>query len=154
MNRRVIVPTVFLLTVWAGGLSARADGVENGSKEIPDRLGMIGYSAGGVVTSETLFGPMETRPNFAAIIYGAGEFKEMPQPAPPLFLAVTADDAMAVARSIELFTLYRKQKGQAELHVFQMGAHGFVNKGGGADHYLDRLEEWLATNKLLTKPAN
>jgi hypothetical protein len=35
-----------------------------------------------------------------------------------------------------------------------MGAHGFVNKGGGADHYLDRLEEWLATNKLLTKPAN
>ena len=64
------------------------------------------------------------------------------------------DDAMAVARSIKLFTLYRKQKGQTELHVFQMGAHGFVNKGGGADHYLDRLEEWLTTNTLLTKPAN
>ena len=106
------------------------------------------------MTSDTLFGPIETRPNFAAIIYGVGEIKEMPQPAPPLFLAVAADDAMAVARSIELFTLYQKQKGQTELHVFQMGAHGFVNKGGGADHYLDRLEEWLATNKLLTKPAN
>jgi acetyl esterase/lipase len=118
-----------------------------------DRIGMIGYSAGGVVTSETLFGPVETRPNFAAIIYGVGEIKEMPQPAPPLFLAVAADDALAVGRSIELFTFYRKEKGQAELHVFQMGAHGFVNKGGGADHYLDRLEEWLKTNKLLTKPA-
>ncbi len=46
----------------------------------PDRIGMIGYSAGGVVTSETLFGPMETRPNFAAIIYGVGEIKEMPAP--------------------------------------------------------------------------
>jgi dienelactone hydrolase len=120
----------------------------------PDRIGMIGYSAGGAVTSETLFGPTETRPSFAAIIYGVGEIKEMPQPAPPLFLAVAADDAIAVTRSIELFTFYRKQKGQAELHVFQMGAHGFVNKGGSADHYMDRLEEWLATNKLLTKPAN
>ena len=28
----------------------------------PDRIGMIGYSAGGVVTSETLFGPTETAP--------------------------------------------------------------------------------------------
>jgi dienelactone hydrolase len=120
----------------------------------PDRIGMIGYSAGGVVTSETLFSATETRPNFAAIIYGVGEIKEMPQPAPPLFLAVAADDAMAVARSIELFTFYRKENGHAEIHVFQMGAHGFVNKGGGADHYLDRLEEWLATNTLLTKPAN
>ena len=88
----------------------------------PDRIGMIGYSAGGVVTSETLFGPLETRPNFAAIIYGVGEIKEMPQPAPPLFLAVAADDALAVGRSIDLFTFYRKEKGQVELHVFQIGA--------------------------------
>jgi hypothetical protein len=28
-----------------------------------------------------------------------------------------------------------------------------VNKGGGADHFMDRLEEWLRVNKLLTKPA-
>ena len=35
MNRRVIVPTVLLLTVSAGGLSARADGVGNADKEIP-----------------------------------------------------------------------------------------------------------------------
>ena len=104
---------------------------------------MIGFSAGGMVTSEALFGPAETRPDFAAIIYGAREIKEMPDPAPPLFLAVAADDAMAVGRTVDLFTAYRKGKGPAELHVFQMGAHGFVNKGGGADHFMDRLEEWL-----------
>jgi acetyl esterase/lipase len=114
-----------------------------------DRVGMIGYSAGGMVTSEALFGPAETRPDFAAIIYGPGAAKDPPTPAPPLFLAVAADDALAVSRTLDLFTAYRKGKGQAELHVFQMGAHGFVNKGGGADHYLDRLEEWLAINKLL-----
>src|SRR3954465_10845705 len=58
----------------------------------PDRIGMIGFSAGGVVTSETLFGPADSRPDFAAIIYGVGEIKDIPSPAPPLFLAVAADD--------------------------------------------------------------
>jgi acetyl esterase/lipase len=120
----------------------------------PNRIGMMGFSAGGVVTSEALFGPAATRPDFAAIIYGVGEIKEIPNPAPPLFLAVTADDALAVDRTVELFAAYRKGKGPAELHVFQMGAHGFLNKGGGADHFMDRLGEWLGANKLLSKPAN
>jgi dienelactone hydrolase len=117
----------------------------------PDRVGMIGYSAGGMVTFDALFGPEATRPNFAAIIYGAKEAKEIPSPAPPLFLAVAADDAAFVGRSVELFSAYRKAKGPAELHIFQTGGHGFGKKGGGADHYLDRLEEWLAVNGLLTK---
>jgi acetyl esterase/lipase len=34
----------------------------------PDRVGMIGFSAGGMVTSEALFGPKETRPDFVALI--------------------------------------------------------------------------------------
>jgi acetyl esterase/lipase len=119
----------------------------------PDRVGMIGFSAGGMVTAEALFGPPETRPDFAAVIYGAREIKEVPSPAPPLFLAVAADDAMAVGRTIDLFTAYRKAKGPAELHVFQMGAHGFLRKGGGADRFMDRLEEWLAVNKLLARAA-
>ncbi len=117
----------------------------------PDRVGMIGFSAGGLVTSETLFGPRETRPDFVALIYGIREIKEIPDPAPPLFLAVAADDAGFVAQTVDLFTAYRKAKGSAELHVFQSGAHGFVNKGGGADQFMDRLEEWLRVNKLLTK---
>lgn len=117
----------------------------------PDRVGMIGFSAGGMVTSEALFGPKETRPDFVALIYGIREIKAIPDPAPPLFLAVAADDAGFVAQTVDLFTAYRKAKGQAELHVFQAGAHGFVNKGGGADRFMDRLEEWLRVNKLLTK---
>ena len=117
----------------------------------PDRVGMIGFSAGGMVTSEALFGPKETRPDFVALIYGIREIKEVPDPAPPLFLAVAADYAGFVAQTVDLFTAYRKAKGQAELHLFQTGAHGFVNKGGGADRFMDRLEEWLRVNKLLAK---
>ena len=41
----------------------------------PDRIGMIGFSAGGIVTTELLFGPAATRPDFVAIIYGAGELR-------------------------------------------------------------------------------
>lgn len=132
--------------------------VREKSKEFgyqPNRVGMIGFSAGGMVTSEALFGPAETRPDFAAIIYGAGGAKAPPTPAPPLFLAVAADDAMFVQGAVDQFSLYRKGKGDeknpVELHIFQSGAHGFVNKGGGADKFMDRLEEWLQVNKLLTK---
>ena len=75
---------------------------------------------------------------------------EVPSTAPPLFLAVAADDVMAAGRTVDLFTAYRKAQGRVELHVFQMGGYGYLNEGGGADHYLDRLEEWLAVNKLLS----
>jgi acetyl esterase/lipase len=120
----------------------------------PDHVGMIGFSAGGLVTSEALFGPPQTRPDFAALIYGApADVKDIPNPAPPLFLAVAADDVGFTTRSIDLFTAYRKAKGLAELHIFEMGGHGFGNKGGGADHFMDRVQEWLAANKLLAKPA-
>src|SRR6188768_1609971 len=52
----------------------------------PDRIGMIGFSAGGIMTTELLFGPAATRPDFVAIIYGSGEMRAVPTPAPPLFL--------------------------------------------------------------------
>jgi hypothetical protein len=81
------------------------------------------------------------------------QVREVPSPAPPLFLTVAADDTPAAGRTIDLFTAYRRGKGPAELHVFQAGGHGFVNKGGGADHFMDRLGEWLAATQLLARPA-
>lgn len=120
----------------------------------PDRIGMIGFSAGGRVASEAVFGPAETRPDFAGLIYGPGDVQEVPKPTPPLFIAAAADDARPAAGSIELFSAWRQANGPAELHLFQTGGHGFVTKGGGADHYLDRFEEWLKVNKLLTKATH
>jgi hypothetical protein len=55
-------------------------------------------------------------------------------------------------RKGHLRTWLEATKGQRctiDAHVFQMGAQGFVNKGGGADHFMDRLEEWLRANKVL-----
>jgi acetyl esterase/lipase len=119
----------------------------------PHRIGVIGYSAGGAVTLSTVFGPADGRPDFAAPIYAAGAGSTAPPDgAPPLFIAVAADDqTVGCAGSIELFESWRKAGLPAELHVFQTGRHGFGKKGGGADRYLDRLEEWLRVNGWLTR---
>jgi acetyl esterase/lipase len=121
----------------------------------PNRIGMIGFSAGGGVLLASVYGPADGRPDFAAPIYAAGA-SSMPPPsgAPPLFIAVASDDkAVGYQGSIDLFGAWIKAGVPAELHVFQTGQHGFGKKGGGADHYLDRLEEWLKVNGLLTKAA-
>jgi acetyl esterase/lipase len=122
---------------------------------LPHRLGMIGYSAGGGVLLSAVYGPPDGRPDFAVPIYAAGaNSNPPPEGAPPLFIAVAADDqSVGFQGSIDLFGAWRKAGLPAELHIFQAGRHGFVTKGGGADHYLDRVEEWLKLNGWLTRPS-
>jgi acetyl esterase/lipase len=122
---------------------------------VSNRIGIIGYSAGGAVALSTVYGPADSRPDFAAPIYAAGaNSNPPPEGAPPLFIAVAADDqTVGYPGSIDLFCAWRKAGVPAVLHVFQTGGHGFGKKGGGADHYLDRLEEWLKLNGWLTKPS-
>jgi acetyl esterase/lipase len=129
----------------------------------PDRIGMIGFSAGGAVTLGTVFGPKDARPDFAAPIYAPANSMlryapadsiTPPEGAPPLFLAVAADDqAVGSQASIDLFQQWQRAKLPVELHIFQTGLHGFLKKGGGADHFMDRLEEWMRLNGWLIKPT-
>jgi dienelactone hydrolase len=119
----------------------------------PDRIGIIGFSAGGAVVMRTIRGAPDTRPNFAAAIYAAEASGEAPPAgAPPVFIAVAADDqSEGYMRSLEMFAAWQKANIPAELHIFQTGRHGFRTRGGGADHFMDRLEEWLKVNGYLTK---
>ena len=121
----------------------------------PTRVGMIGFSAGGGVLLSSVYGPADGRPDFAVPIYAAGASSAVPPVnAPPLFIAVASDDkSVGYQGSIDLFGAWIKAGLKAELHIFQIGAHGFVAKGGGADSYLDRIQEWLKVNGLLTKAA-
>jgi dienelactone hydrolase len=120
-----------------------------------DRIGMIGFSAGGGPIRGAMDGGEESRPNFVAWIYATGgrdATVTLPNKAPPLFLAVSADDP-AYESSIRTFRVWREANIPVELHIFQMGAHGFVNKGGGADRFMDRVGEWMQVNGWL-KQAN
>jgi len=118
----------------------------------PERIGMIGFSAGGGPIRAAMAGDKEAQPDFAALIYATGRQSEamvLPSSAPPLFLAVASDDD-AYKSTINTYLAWREANVPAELHVFQMGAHGFVKKGGGADHFMDRVIDWMRGNGWLT----
>src|SRR5260370_12396074 len=67
----------------------------------PDRVGTIGFSAGGTVSAGVAFRyAPDGRPAFAALIYAAGGmFKDSPVPAdaPPVFVAAATDDSPGLA---------------------------------------------------------
>ena len=76
----------------------------------------------------------ETRPDFAAAIYGGtADEAKVPLDAPPLFVLCAADDNMVnPARSTELFSAWRKAKHPVELHIYSKGGHGFgIGMNGG-----------------------
>ena len=87
-----------------------------------------------------------SRPDFAASIYGAlpGD-ATVPADAPPLFLAVSADEPLLAGASQPVFAAWRAQKRPAELHVYEKGGHGYgLNKSGAtSDHWIDAFYWWL-----------
>ena len=139
-----------------GALQARADGLVavRRVRELagrygvaPNRIGIIGFSAGGVVAlSVATQYQAASRPDFAASIYGAlpGDAR-VPADAPPLFLAVSADDPLLADASQPVFAAWRAQKRPAELHVYEKGGHGYgLNKSGAtSDHWIDAFYWWL-----------
>lgn len=114
-----------------------------------DRLGIIGFSAGGgVVTgAATGFDP-ESRPAFAAAMYAAWREQPVPADAPPLFLAAASDDPLVDARqSAALYAAWHAANRPSELHLYARGGHGFALNPQGlpVDGWIDRFWEWLQT---------
>jgi acetyl esterase/lipase len=124
----------------------------------PDRIGIIGFSAGGTVAAAvTLHYTPESRPAFAALIYAAAAaMKDMPVPAdaPPLFLAAATDDRLGLAPdTIQLYNQWTAAHKSAELHMYDRGGHGFgmSKQGFPSDHWIERFGEWLDVRGLLKK---
>jgi len=114
---------------------------------VPDRIGILGFSAGGrVTTGVALEHDAESLPNFAAPIYGAlWEEITVPADAPPLFIALANDDELAVDPSLALYSAWRAAHHPVELHIYAQGGHGFGMRKQGLpiDHWIDRFGEWL-----------
>ena len=116
-------------------------------------VGIVGFSAGAVVSLAMALDEPTSRPDFAGVIYGPdNQGRPVPADAPPLFIAVASDDAWAAPNSLRLYQAWRDAKRPAELHVFQTGGHGFLNFGGGADLFMDRFADWMRANGWI-KPA-
>lgn len=126
-----------------------------------NRIGIMGFSAGGwVTTAVTLQGSGDSRPDFAAPIYAAmPENLSVPSQPPPLFL-VHADNDVTVRTektSVRLYTAWKQAGASAELHIYAHGGHGFgmLKKSLPVDSWTDRLRDWMQSLDLLSPtPGN
>ncbi len=119
----------------------------------PDRIGIIGFSAGAAVTMGVVMEHApESLPNFAAPIYGGGTGgAPIPADAPPLFILVANDDVGASQGSVKLYSEWKSVGKPVELHIYSKGGHGFgMNKRGlPSDSWIDRFGDWLDVQGLL-----
>jgi acetyl esterase/lipase len=145
----------------------------------PDRIGILGFSAGGHLAIMTaLHGNERTyaadpavesddaRPNFAIPVYPAYLVEERTQGpllpeiavaagAPPMCLVHAADDPIPAAGSGLVFLEYQKLGVPCELHAYARGGHGFGMKPGTlpANRWLERVVEWMAAAGLANAPV-
>ncbi|HEX4487350.1 MAG TPA: alpha/beta hydrolase [Terriglobales bacterium] len=122
----------------------------------PDRVGIIGFSAGGRVVSGVAFHyAPESRPAFVAPIYAGGEVSgEVPADAPPMFVAAASDDQLGLAPvSVALYQRWIAAHKSAELHLYAKGGHGFGMRKQNlpTDHWIDRFAEWMELQGWMKK---
>lgn len=164
-NREQIDKDMASVVPFAGadGLAAVRYVRENAEKfgVTPDRIGFMGFSAGGGVTAFVAFnGEAESRANFLAPIYaGLGNLDEaeVPKNAPPLFVVAATDDQLDLAKeSVVFYNMWLEAKRPAELHIYSKGGHGFGMKTQNlpSDTWIDRFGEWLDVQGLLDLKTN
>lgn len=124
----------------------------------PDRVGIIGFSAGGgVTTGVALEYKPDSRPAFVAPIYPGGEdFSKLtvPADAPPMFIAAATDDNLGLAPvSVALYEKWTAAHKSAALHMYAKGGHGFGMRKQGipTDHWIDQFAAWLQLEGFLNK---
>ena len=121
-----------------------------------DRIGIIGFSAGGMVTANAAFAYDETnRPDFVAPIYAAAAaFADTPlwDDTPPAFIVAATDDQLGLAKdSIMLYNKWLNAGHSVELHMYASGGHGFGmrKQNKPSDSWIERYGEWLHARGLL-----
>jgi acetyl esterase/lipase len=124
-----------------------------------NQIGIIGFSAGGLVAAATAFDySPDNCPNFVAPIYadlpGFIQSTVLPD-APPLFLACAQDDEFEFAlHAINLYQKWYAAKRPAEIHLFENGRHGFGTgvPGTTSDNWMKLLEKWMSVRGLINAP--
>lgn len=138
----------------------------------PDRIGVMGWSAGGEVAALVAYPPVagnakspdpiervSARPNFQILIYPGplGIPEKIPADAPPLFLLGADDDENVSGVLFDLAGKYHAAHASVETHIYAQGKHAF-NMGQRSEYvsirrWPQRLAEWLE-DRGLTQQAH
>ena len=113
----------------------------------PDRVGVLGFSAGAIMAVELGARPGPSQPDFIAAVYPSlVDFHPKP-PVPPLFVVTTNDDPLFARRGFGLIDGWQMAEGSVELHCYRDGGHGFGMRPAGkaSDRWIDALHDWLKT---------
>lgn len=139
----------------------------------PDRLGMLGFSAGGEVVEMVAYAPgkgqsdapdpidrLDGKPNFQMLIYPGplGVPDVVPADAPPAFMLVANDDACCSGPVVSLLQKYRTAKVPIEAHIYTQGSHGFNmgdrSKLNSIKTWPQRMADWMKDTNLLQSAAD
>jgi acetyl esterase/lipase len=144
----------------------------------PDRLGVLGFSAGGLTAARLAaqhdqraydaadeFDRAPFRPAFAVLIYPGGMLDDksgalksdftIGEATPPTFIVHAEDDPVSCENSVQLFSALKKAGVRSELHIYDAGGHGYglrPLKAFPVTAWPTACESWLARGGWL-KPA-
>jgi acetyl esterase/lipase len=120
----------------------------------PNRIGMVGFSAGAMLTMTTAVAGQDAKPAFLGDIYGPVGAMTVPADAPPLFVAVAIDDPLFGGGETGIVKSWIAAKRPVELHLFERGGHGFgmYPKETTSTGWFEEFARWLGMHGML-KPA-
>jgi len=119
----------------------------------PDRIGMVGFSAGAMLTMATALHGQDARPAFIGNIYGPLSAMKASADSPPLFVALAADDPLFGNAGFGLIDSWRAAKRPVEFHLYEQGGHGFgmYPKTTTSTGWFDAFARWLDMHGYLKK---
>lgn len=118
----------------------------------PKRVGMVGFSAGAMLTLQTALRPSDAKPAFIGIIYGPLAPVMVPADAPPMFVALAADDPLMGGRGMGLIESWIAAKRPVEFHLYEQGGHGFgmYPKTTTSTGWFEAFVSWMRMHGWLT----
>lgn len=121
----------------------------------PRKIGILGFSAGGVVaTGVATQHDSASRPNFAGIIYsGPWDIAKVAGDTPPVFMAAAADDGLTAGSTLPIYRTLQAAGVETELHVYAKGGHGFALKQQEttSDQWANAFVDWMVAQDLLKR---
>ncbi len=97
-----------------------------------------------------IYGP-NANPAFLGDIYGPLTAMDVPADAPPLFVALAADDPLFPETDFGLIRNWRAAERPVEFHYYEQGGHGFgmYPKTTTSTGWFDAFASWLTMHGFM-----